>query len=144
MYNGFSQPGSPYGNSLHGLPSYHAQSIVGSVGQPAVFQNNNPNFSTASSFEYNQPGMMMMMPASQQQMMYQPVQMQSSIPQNYMYPGAQLGMQFRYHPMMQHAQMIPSGMQMPMMTTGNRFPTQTYGFPSPSPFYHPMAQQLVY
>ncbi len=88
---------------------------------------------------------MMMMPGSQQQqqqqqMMYQPVQMQSSIPQNYMYPTPQHGMSFGYHPMMQQqARMIPSGMRMPMMASGNTFATQ-----NPPTFFNPMLQQLVY
>jgi hypothetical protein len=122
--------------------------MVGSVGQPNVFHNNNPNFSSGSSFEYNPPGMMMMpgfqQQQQQQQMMYQPVQMQSSIPQNYMYPTPQHGMPFGYHPMMQQARMIPRGMPMPMMAGGNTFAAQPNSFQNPATFFNPMLQQLVY
>jgi len=149
---GFSQPGSPYGDPCN---DYHVQSIVGSVGRPAVCHDNNPSFSSASSFEYAPPPpMMMMMPASQQQqMMYQPVQMQSSIPpipssympQNYMYPVPQHGMSFGYRPMMmQQARMIPSGMPMPMMMAGNTFASPANSFPSQHSLFNPMVQQLVY
>jgi hypothetical protein len=122
LRSGYSQPGSPYGHPYNGLPSfsngcmggsnaYRNHSIVGSVGRPVAYHNavdNNPSFSSASSFEYApqtpmaptvQPPTMMMMPTAQQmqpmgvmqqqqqqqpvqqQMMYRPVQMQSSMPQ---------------------------------------------------------------
>ena len=109
---------------------------------------------------------MMMMPASQplqpvdvmqraQQMMYQPVPVPfpmqtparaSCVPQNYMYrPVPQPGMSFGYRPMMQQTRMIPSGMPMPMMATGPTPTTAFNNFPNqPSPFFNPMAQQLVY
>jgi len=98
--------------------------------------------------------MMMMMPAPpppQQQMMYQPVQMQSTIPpsssyvpRNYMYPVPQHGMPFGYRPMMQQTRMIPSGMPMSMMATGNTFITPPNNFQSQPSFFNPMVQQLVY
>jgi len=238
LRSGFSQPGSPYGNPCNGLPSfsngvmggsnaYRTHSIVGSAGRPVAYHNvveNNPSFSSASSFEYTppaqmapavqqstmmmmppsqqvqpstmmmmppsqqvQPSSMMMMPPSQQfqpmgvmqqqqqpvqqQMMYRPVQMQSSmpqmqssmpqmqssmpqmapqsvpqfpsayVPQNYMYPTHQ-GMSFGYRPMMQQGRMIPSGM--PMMAAGNALATPANAFSSQQPMFNPLAQQLVY
>ncbi len=125
LRSGYSQPGSPYGNPCNGLSSfsnggmggnnaYRTHSVIGSVGRPVAYPNvmeNNPSFSSASSFEYNspapmvptvsapQPTMMMMQPSQQvqpmgvmqqqqqqqqpvqQQFMYRPVQMQPSMPQ---------------------------------------------------------------
>jgi hypothetical protein len=175
--SGYSQPGSPYGNPCNGLSSfsngvvstgngYRAQSIVGSVGRPSVYHNtldNNPSFSSASSFEYIPPGSMgqpkmMMMPTPQQtqpmgmmqqqqqvqqQMMYRPVQMQSSyIPQNYMYPVRQQGMSFGYPQMMQPGRMMPN--RMPMMAAGNTIASPSNHFPNQLSLFNPMAQQMVY
>ncbi|CAF3761478.1 unnamed protein product [Adineta steineri] len=258
LRSGYSQPGSPYGNPCNGLPSisnglmtsghtYRTHSIAGSTGRPRVYRtnDNDPSFSSGSSFEYTPSAQMssnvpqttmMMMPASQQvqpmsmmqqqqmqqqqqqqqqqmqqqqmqqqqmqpmgvmqqqpvqsmgvmqqqpmqqmgvmqqqpmqqmgmmqqqpvqqQIMYRPVQMQSSmpqmaaqsvpplpssyIPQQYMYPAHQ-GMSYGYRPMMQQGRMIPSGM--PMMAAGNAVGTPTNSFQSQPQMYHPMAQQLVY
>ena len=198
LRSGYSQPGSPYGNPCSAaLPSYsngvmggngayRTHSVVGSVGRPVAYPNvmeNNPSFSSASSFEYAppapvptaQPAMMMMQAAQQQlqpmgvmqqqqqpvqqQFMYRPVQMQSSVPQlaapaavpsypspyvpqNYMYPTHQ-GMSFGYRPMMQQqGRMIPSGM--PMMAAGNPLAAPAATFPSQPSMFNPMAQQLVF
>lgn len=126
---GYSQPGSP--------APYCAQSIAGSVIQPAVFQENNPGYSSVSNFEYLQqqqqpaPATAMMMPPQQTQMMYP-----SYVPQNYMYrPPMSFG---AYHsPMMQQNRMISSGMPMPMMTPGQPMRPMFQN-------YNPMPQQLVY
>jgi hypothetical protein len=93
----------------------------------------------------------------QQQVMYRPVQMQSSmpqlapqsvpplptnyVPQTYMYPAHQ-GMSYGYRPMMQQGRMIPSGM--PMMNSSNGFGTPQNSFPSQPPMFNPLTQQLVY
>lgn len=124
----------------------------------------------ASAMAAPQPTMMMMPTAQQmqpvgvmqqqpvqQQIMYRPVQMQSSIPQfapqsvpqfsspyvpqNLMYP-AQQGMSLGYRPMMQQGRMIPSGM--PMMAAGNTLVPPTNPFSNQPQMFNPMAQQLVY
>jgi hypothetical protein len=90
---------------MGGNGAYRTHSIVGSVGRPVAYQNvmdNNPSFSSASSYEYAPPAVqapqptMMMMPTAQQvqpmgvmqqqqpvqqQIMYRPVQMQPSVQQ---------------------------------------------------------------
>jgi hypothetical protein len=221
MRSGYSQPGSPYGNPCGGLPTfsngvkgggnpYRTHSVLGSVGRPVAYHNvlnNDPSFSSGSSYEYpaqQQPPTMMMMPSSQQvqpvgvmhqqqvqpvgvmhqpqvqqmgmmphqqvqhmgmmqqqpvqqQVMYRPLQMQSSMPQmthqpipplpspyvnqNYMFSGQQ-GMSFGYHPMMQQGGMVQSGM--PMMATGNTLGMPATSFPSQPPMFNRMPQQLVY
>jgi hypothetical protein len=260
LRSGYSQPGSPYGNPCNGLPSfsngamgggnpYRTHSIAGSAGRPVAYHNavdNNPSYSSASSYEFPpqaqmtsavpQTAMMMMPPAQQnmavmhqqsvqpmgvmqqhpaqsmsvmqqqpmqpigvmqqqpvqsmslmqqqpvqsmgvmqqqpvqQQYMYQPVHMQSSmpqmahqsmahqavpqipssyapqtpssyVPQTYMYPAHQ-GMSYGYRPMMQQGRMMPSSM--PMMAAGNTYGTPASSFPSQPPMYNQMAQQLVY
>ncbi|CAF2526428.1 unnamed protein product [Rotaria sp. Silwood2] len=183
LCNGYSQSGSSYNrlpsfsNCVLGTSNnYRCQSIVGSIGRPALFHNtvdNSPSFSSSSSFEYISskpmtsvvpPSTMLLMPASQQtqsfgimqqpqrqqQIMYRPVQMQSSlpplsssfIPQNYAYPVHHPGMSFGYRPMIQQGGIIPSGM--PMMTAANTFGIPTNNFQYQSPFFNPMIQQLVY
>jgi hypothetical protein len=248
LRSGYSQPGSPYGNPCNGLPSfsngamgggnpYRTHSIAGSAGRPVAYHNavdNNPSYSSASSYEFPpqaqmasavpQTAMMMMPPAQQnmavmqqqqavqpmgvmqqhpaqtmsvmqqqpmqpmgvmqqqpvqsmslmqqqpvqsmgvmqqqpvqQQYMYQPVHMQSSmpqmahqavpqipssyVPQTYMYPAHQ-GMSYGYRPMMQQGRMMPSSM--PMMAAGNTYGTPASSFPSQPAMYNQMAQQLVY
>jgi hypothetical protein len=140
---------------------YRTQSIVGSVGRPVVFPNpldNNSSFSSSSTFEYMQPtpmasavpqqtqpmGVMQQLGQPvQQQMMHRPMQMQPSFfNQNYMYSMPRPGMSYGYRPMMQLGRMTPSGM--PMMATGNTLGTPMNNFMNQSPFYNPMAQQLVY
>lgn len=135
--SGFSQPGSPYGHPCNGLSSfsngvlganpYQAHSVVGSIGRPVAYHNvmdNNPSFSSASSFEYVPPATMtatpmaasmagaqptmMMMPTAQQM---QPVGMMQ--PQQ---PGQQ---QMMYRPV----QMQPSIPQLQ--------PQSVPSFPSP-------------
>jgi hypothetical protein len=101
-------------------------------------------------------GVMQQQPG-QQQYMYRPVHMQSSMPQmvpqsasqfplnyvsqNYMYP-THPGMSFGYRPMMQQGRMISSGM--PMMAAGNTLGTPANSFPSQPAMFNPLAQQLVY
>ncbi|UJR37112.1 hypothetical protein I4U23_029816 [Adineta vaga] len=271
LRSGYSQPGSPFSNQCNGLPSfsngvmasgnpYRNHSIAGSIGRPIAYHgnmDNDPSFSSGSSFEYAQPvpmgapmpqTTMMMMPSSQQmqsmgvlqpqqmqamgvmqqqpvqsmgmmqqqpvqsmgmmqqqpvqsmgmmqqqpvqsmgmmqqqpvqsmgmmqqqpvqsmgmmqqqpaqqQVMYRPVQMQSSmqqltapqsipplptnyVPQTYMYPAHQ-GMSYGYRPMMQQGRMIPSGM--PMVGSGNTLGTPTHSYPSQQPMFNPLAQQLM-
>lgn len=93
----------------------------------------------------------------QQQVMYRPVQVQSSmpqlapqsvpplpsnyVPQPFMYPAHQ-GMSYGYRPMMQQARMIPSGM--PIMNSSNGLGTPQGSFPSQPPMLNPLSQQLVY
>lgn len=125
---GFSQPNSPYGHAAY---PYRARSVAGSIGQPAVFQDHNRNFSLESSFECP-PRMMMphqMRPVAP--MMYQATRPQ--VPP-YMYPMARPAMPFGY------PSMIPRGMPMPMAATGaNHFPS-----PYQQTLFRPMNQQLVY
>ena len=108
-------------------------------------------------------GMMQQQPVHQQ-VMYRPVQMQSSMPQmqssmpqmapqsvpplpspymsqNYMNPVHQ-GMPFGYPSMMHQGGMVHSGM--PMMASGNTLGAPPSGFPGQPPMFNPMPQQLVY
>ncbi|CAF1071318.1 unnamed protein product [Rotaria sordida] len=175
LCNGYNQSGSPY-NQLSSFSndannSYRSQSIGGSVGRPAVLPNR--SFSSSSSFEYisSKPmasvppsSTMILMSASQQaqpfgimqqpqqQTMYRPFHMPSSlpppplsssfIPQNYTYPVHHPGMSFGYRPMMQPGRMIPN--VMPMMTAMNTFGIPTNNFPNQSTLFNPMIQPLVY
>ena len=130
---GFSQPSSPYSHAAY---SYRARSVAGSVGQPTVFQDHNPNFSSESNFECPPaPSMMMMMPPPMRPvvpMMYQPTRPPLS---SYMYP---MPRPFGYPPM------IPRGMPMPMMAhNANQFPAPSI-FSNQQTFFRPMNQQLVY
>ncbi|CAF1623958.1 unnamed protein product [Rotaria magnacalcarata] len=170
QYNGLTSVSNGFpGNG------YRAQSVAGSVGRPAVYHNtvgNNKSFSSSSSFEYMSAepmpsavpsSTMMFMPAlqqtqplgvmqhPQQQMMYRPFQMQSSIPplpstympQNYRYPPApHPGMSFSYRPMMQQGRMLPT--RMPMMATANTFCMPTSNYSNQPNFFNPKIQQLVY
>lgn len=121
--SGFSQPGSPYGHPCNGLSSfshgvlganpYQAHSVAGSVGRPVAYHNvmdNNPSFSSASSFEYAPPATMtanhmaaamsaphqtmMMMPTAQQMqpvgVMQQQQQHQQPMQQQMMYRPVQM------------------------------------------------------
>jgi hypothetical protein len=181
LRSGFSQPGSPYGHPCSALPSfsngngYRAQSMVGSVGRPAPpyhnMVNDNPSFSSASSFEYAPPPpntMMMMQPTptaapqqmgimqqaaqpmsmmpAQTQMMYRQVpmgspMMQPNMAQNFIYPMPHPGMSFGYRPMMQQAQQ-----QARMIPSGMPMmpPAPTSAFASQPSMFNPMAQQMVY
>lgn len=145
--SGYSQPGSPYCQPYNGLQSfsngmlgngnpYRAQSIAGSIGQPAGFSNpldNNQSFSSSSSFEYAAPEplsstmMMMPMPQTNQSMvmMQQPMQQQ------------QQQMMYRPYPMQ-------SSMQAPPPLSSSYMP-QSFPYPLPRPGmsfgYRPMMQQ---
>lgn len=79
---------------------YRTHSIVGSVGRPVAFHNvmdNNPSFSSASSFEYAPPvappitsavsGVPMSSAIPQQTMMMMPTTQQVQQPMTYMQPG---------------------------------------------------------
>ncbi|CAF1486288.1 unnamed protein product [Adineta ricciae] len=95
----------------------------------------------------------------QQQVVYRPVQIQSSmqqlaapqsippipsnyLPQTFMYPTAHQGMSYGYRPMMQQARMIPSGM--PMAGSGNTLGTPPTTYQHQAPIFNPLSQQLVY
>ena len=136
---GFSQPSSPYSHS--GYP-YRTRSIAGSVGQPAVFQDNNLNFSSESSFECPPPPpMMMMMPPpirQPPQMMYPPTRLPYS---SYMYPVPRPPAAVPYG----YPSMIPRGMPMPMMPTGGANQVSSAPiFANQQNFFPPINQQLVY
>jgi hypothetical protein len=117
--------------------------------QPMGVMTPQPSMQPMGVMQPQQPG--------QQQYMYRPLQMQSSMPQmapqsasqfssnyfpqSYMY-STHPGMSFGYRPMIQQGRMIPSGM--PMMAAGNTLSTPANSFPSQPPMFNPMGQQLVY
>lgn len=132
---GFSQPSSPYSHAAY---PYRVRSIAGSVGQHALFQDHNPNFSSESSFECPPAPSMMMMPPQMRPvgpMMYQPTR--PPLP-SYMYPMPRPALPFGYPPM------IPRGMPMPMMAPGANQLSAPPMFSNQQALFRPMNQQLVY
>lgn len=152
---GFSQPASPYCGPVVGLPTfspgmvnqgtvatatpYRAQSIVGSLGRPAAFpqtvNDQNPSFSSASSFEYFPPAPnqnVLMMP-NNHQTMGQPMQMA-------MIPNGQVQQQFVYRPVQQ-----PMHHQVPPVSSSFGHQTFAYHVPQQHPGmsfgYRPMFSQ---
>lgn len=91
-----------------------------------------------------------MMQHPQQQMMYRPFPMRSSIPplpssyipQTYRYLAPHSGMSFGYRPMMQQGRMFPA--RMPLMAPTNTLGMSTANFPNQPNIFNPMSQQLVY
>ena len=170
LRSGFSQPGSPYGNPMNGLQSFsngmmaggngfRAHSIAGSVGRPAAFHNfhnENPSFSSGSSFDYVppqaavQPQTMMMMPGIQQQQQQQQQQpigvMQQAGQQMNMMPALPVQQQMMYR-------QVPMGAPMQQMLPQSAVPGSqsylppNYMFPQQHPGmsfgYRPMMQQQL-
>ena len=135
---------------------YRAHSIAGSAGRPAAFHNfhnENPSFSSGSSFDYVppaqmapavQPQTMMMMQAAPQP---QPVGvMQQAGQQMNMMPGQPVQQQMMYR-------QVPMGSPMPQMLPQSAGPgsqsylPQNFMFPQQHPGmsfgYRPMMQQQI-
>ncbi|CAF0771910.1 unnamed protein product [Rotaria sp. Silwood1] len=156
MCNAYSQPGSPFNSAFNGLPScsngviggsnpYRTHSILGSVGRPVAYHtavDNNPSFSSASSFEYNPPAPMTTAGPQTAMMMMQ-------VPQQVQPIGVM--QQQQQHPVQSMGIMQPQQQVQPMGVMQPQQQVQSMGVMQPQQSAQPMGvmqpqpvQQFMY